>query len=351
MTSSLKHKLDLLKNDPLLSASELPSHSAVPSPTPAVHTQNASSLLKNTRKAPRLSSGSASFDSLIVSSDSDQIKGLSPGQLLELSGCPGEGKTRACISYAIQACLDGDDADTALRVLILDTQGCFALTALLRAALAACDGDEGKAMLCLDRMAIWECYESDDLPIALHSLKAFTEVNTSLKLVIIDSLSAHLNANLVPGHAAQLQADYERSNSKYQNGNNNNGSSNKRQRKGYFANDPKLDASFNIIRNIMTGLLKDTLMAVISTNIAVIATTQSKTKLMDEFGEPAGVRDAKHSFAVPQFFNHWHIPLSTQIILAAAADDSRTAMTVMTPSSIRGLSTTFRTSESGIADV
>ena len=79
----------------------------------------------------------------------------------------------------------------------------------------------------------------------------------------------------------------------------------------------------------------------------MIVTTQSKTKLTDDFGERASVRDAKHSFAVPQFcksffllddpkgrgnlpfycfaqtVNHWHIPLATQVILSAAGDGTR----------------------------
>jgi hypothetical protein len=84
-----------------------------------VPTQNASSMLRTTRTGPRLSSGSASFDSLIFSSDSDQLRGLMPGQLLELSGCPGEGKTRTCISYAIQACKLDDAQDINPRVLII----------------------------------------------------------------------------------------------------------------------------------------------------------------------------------------------------------------------------------------
>lgn len=109
---------------------------------------------------------------------------------------------------------------------------------------------------------------------------------------------------------------------------------------------------------------------------------------MDEFGEPAGLRDAKHSFAVPQFCmyswltqHQWpHLAYSCLLqsitgmyrylrksywqqlpmargkprfsgSLSSVSVDSfirqtpcRTAMTVMTPSSIRGLSTTFRTS-------
>lgn len=119
MSHTIVHELSVSPTDPLLVSSSLPAASAVISSAPPVHTQNASSLLKSTREGPRLSSGSASFDTLIVSSDSDQVKGLAPGQLLELSGCPGEAKTRACISYTIQACLSGDTNDTALRVLII----------------------------------------------------------------------------------------------------------------------------------------------------------------------------------------------------------------------------------------
>lgn len=135
-------------------------------------------------------------------------------------------------------------------------------------------------------MAIWDCYESDDLLVALHALKGFLDANTSvrmiehllssafdsrvafaqLKLVIIDSLSAPFNANLVPALSAQIVSDHEKSN-KHRNGIGN--SANKRQRKTYFTQDPKQEASYNITRTLMSGLLKDTLMAVTSRNVAV----------------------------------------------------------------------------------
>lgn len=74
------------------------------------------------------------------------------------------------------------------------------MSVLLRAAVSACEGDEGnhscfftktcytdacpaeKARLCLERMAIWECYECDDLLIALHSLSAFTIANPLVRV-------------------------------------------------------------------------------------------------------------------------------------------------------------------------
>ena len=55
----------------------------------------------------------------------------------------------------------------------------------------------------------------------------------------------------------------------------------------------------------------------------IIVTTQSRTKMTDEFGEPAGFREARHSFAVPSLSNHWHIPYATQIILSAGAGGAR----------------------------
>ena len=94
-----------------------------------------------------------------------------------------------------------------------------------------------------------------------------------LKLAIIDTLSTPFNANLVPSLSAQIMADYDKTNSKYKNGNNNK-NSNKRQRKSYFRSDPRQEASYNIIRHFMTGLLKDTLMAVTARNIAVSGLTQ-----------------------------------------------------------------------------
>lgn len=61
-------------------------------------------------------------------------------------------------------------------------------------------------------------------------------------------------------------SDHEKANSKYKNGRS---SDSKRQRKSYYVNDPRQEASYNIIRHFMNGLLKDTLMAVTSRNVAV----------------------------------------------------------------------------------
>lgn len=84
--------------------------------------------------------------------------------------------------------------------------------------------------------------------------------------MIIDTLSTSFNANLVPTLAAQIMAEHDKANSKYKNGRN---SDSKRQRKGYFASDPRQEASYNIIRHFMTGLLKDTLLAITAKNVAV----------------------------------------------------------------------------------
>ena len=47
------------------------------------------------------------------------IGGLSEGSILELSGAPGEGKTRTCISFAMNMCLQDDEKEQSPRVLMI----------------------------------------------------------------------------------------------------------------------------------------------------------------------------------------------------------------------------------------
>jgi anthranilate/para-aminobenzoate synthase component II len=83
-------------------------------------------------------------------------------------------------------------------------------------------------------------------------------------MIIIDSLSAPFAIFHVPGLTVQLQTEHEKANPKYQGG-----SSSKKRRKSYYVPDAKVEASWSIVRGLMTGLLKETLMAVTARNVAV----------------------------------------------------------------------------------
>ena len=83
-------------------------------------THSASTLLQQNKRILRFSSGSLAFNSLLTVNASDPgVGGLTQGSLLELSGAPGEGKTRSCISFAINVCLTHSEAHGLPTVLII----------------------------------------------------------------------------------------------------------------------------------------------------------------------------------------------------------------------------------------
>lgn len=52
--------------------------------------------------------------------EAEAAAGLAAGTLLELTGCPGEGKTRTCVSFVMQAALQaGNRKEKAPNVLIV----------------------------------------------------------------------------------------------------------------------------------------------------------------------------------------------------------------------------------------
>ena len=66
--------------------------------------QSAGSLLRKANEKPRYSTGSRAVDELLSPQSRQATSvGLAPGTLLELTGAPGEGKTRVCVSLAVQA--------------------------------------------------------------------------------------------------------------------------------------------------------------------------------------------------------------------------------------------------------
>lgn len=129
-----------------------------------------------------------------------------------------------------------------------------------------------------------------------------------------------------------------------------------------------------MVRSLLNELVKETLLAITSiNNVSVVVTTQGKTKLVDEFGERASFKDAKHSFIVPALCEYivshpleitadsirtdpfWQLPHSYQIILSAAPDGSRNAMMSITHNGNKGDIVRFVTTVSdngdGIRDV
>lgn len=76
--------------------------------------QSAASLLERSQRHHRLPSGCDAFDRLISTGTTHTVRlphpadGLTLGSVMEISGAPGEGKTRTCISYAMQAAIKGE---------------------------------------------------------------------------------------------------------------------------------------------------------------------------------------------------------------------------------------------------
>lgn len=161
--------------DPLLALFSLPAE-ASSSSSPSVSapasvikgSQSVTSLLQQKKRETPFLSGCSAFDGLLGSSETP---GLPRGSLLELSGCPGEGKTRICVSYAVNACLSQEAKEKHPRVLIIgragrvlrksplkldnsDTQGSISIQSLHEAAQATFSDDEeaGKQYLVIREM-------------------------------------------------------------------------------------------------------------------------------------------------------------------------------------------------------
>ncbi|CAD6576838.1 MAG: DNA repair protein rad51c [Cyphobasidiales sp. Tagirdzhanova-0007] len=308
-------------------------------------THSASTLLQQNKRILRFSSGSLAFNSLLTVNASDPgVGGLTQGSLLELSGAPGEGKTRSCISFAINVCLTHSEAHGLPTVLIIDTQGSIPMSELYEAAVSACDGEPKAVFETLDQIVLWTSTERDDMLAALYVLPHWLNANPSVKLVILDSLTSPLSAYLVPALSSQIINEQEISD-KCQH------SSKKRRTNPGLPGFANQDAAHSLIRTLLATVLKKTLLTLSARKVSVIVTTQSKTKLTDDFGENATLKEAKHSFAVPQFTNFWHIPDTTQIVLSAGPAGVRTAMATVAPSISKGKTICFRTTTAGIADL
>jgi hypothetical protein len=64
-------------------------------------TATATSFLLSARRATRWSTGAESLDALLTPIAAS-VSGFAVGQMVEISGAPGEGKTRMCIALAVR---------------------------------------------------------------------------------------------------------------------------------------------------------------------------------------------------------------------------------------------------------
>ncbi|KAG9341437.1 hypothetical protein JZ751_019246 [Albula glossodonta] len=131
-----------------------------------------------------LSTGNASLDKLLDS-------GLYTGELTELAGAPGSGKTQVCFGVAV-------NLSSVLKqsVLYIDSSGGLSATRLLQLIKARTRSME-EQMEALQRIQVAHAFDVYALLECLHSLRsgAFQQVSGvgTLKAVIVDSVTAVLS--------------------------------------------------------------------------------------------------------------------------------------------------------------
>ena len=131
-------------------------------------------------------------------------------------------------------------------------------------------------MRLLDQITLWTCSEVDDFLVAIRTLPEYLRDRPSvrnlieyslsrltceqIRLVIIDSLSAAVHSSSVPALPVALVQDSNKSK----------GSSNPpKRRRSANTSDPKMDAAYAVVRNIVNTIFKDTLMQLSASGVAV----------------------------------------------------------------------------------
>ncbi|KAJ8394719.1 hypothetical protein AAFF_G00043190 [Aldrovandia affinis] len=132
-----------------------------------------------------LSTGNASLDKLLDT-------GLYTGELTELAGCPGSGKTQVCFGVAANL-----SCELKQRVLFIDTSGGLSATRLLQMIKAKTSSME-EQMEALQRIQVAQAFDVFSLLECLHNLRSggFQQVSAGggvLKAVIVDSVTAVLS--------------------------------------------------------------------------------------------------------------------------------------------------------------
>ncbi|KAK4705731.1 MFS transporter, ACS family, allantoate permease, partial [Phenoliferia sp. Uapishka_3] len=222
--------------------------------------QSASSLLRSSFTAPHFKSGSASLDSLFSPSTPHSQSGLALGNQLEIMGPPGIGKSRTALAFVIEARF----ADLRNEVLLLDAEGSLSPELIHETAVLFASHHShppsSPRQVCSGIHYQRVCDVS--LFIAFfHTLEEWLGAHPRVKLIVIDSLTAHVRPSLY---------DYQ-------------------------------------TRSMLLNLIKSTLQSITSlSSISVILTTQLSLKLFDpSSGLPTHFSSSAEALLVPPLGDTW----------------------------------------------
>ncbi|XP_030648827.1 DNA repair protein RAD51 homolog 4 [Chanos chanos] len=131
-----------------------------------------------------LSTGNPSLDKLLDT-------GLYTGEITELTGAPGSGKTQVCFSVAVNVAYVLKQS-----VMFIDTNGGACANRLLQ-MLQAKSSNKAEQMEALERIRVFRVFDVFSLLTSLHGLRTDIQRQASagggsVKLVIVDSVSAVL---------------------------------------------------------------------------------------------------------------------------------------------------------------
>ncbi|KAM0752259.1 P-loop containing nucleoside triphosphate hydrolase protein [Meredithblackwellia eburnea MCA 4105] len=174
-----------------------------------VQSQSAVTLLLQQSTKPRFKSGSTALDALITpqpfrSDEQEDDQDEEPtrndglrqdGALLEIMGPPGIGKTRMCMSYALNARFQAVDQDIDLEVLVIDSQGSLTPQLICETAklVETHNGyQDNLSQEVLSGIHYRRIYETSLFVAFLNTLPAWLEQHPLVKLVVIDTLTANL---------------------------------------------------------------------------------------------------------------------------------------------------------------
>ncbi|KAL8290060.1 hypothetical protein RQP46_002999 [Phenoliferia psychrophenolica] len=270
--------------------------------------QSAASLLRASLAAHRFSSGSAALDSLLTPSALASRPGLAHGQHLELMGPPGIGKTRTALGFILEARFNAVLNDTSCEVLVVDAEGSLSPELIHSTAVEyatyntlptsaprqVCEGIHYKRICDISLLVAF-----------YHTLPSWLNAHPDVKLVVLDSLTAHLRPSTF---------DFKQ-------------------------------------REYFLQLIKTTLTTVATHHdVSVITTTQLTLKLFDADGRPSQFTSDAEALLVPPLGDSWIGGQCWRVVLYFDSQGERQASLVSSPVPSRGTEVAFQMDALGPCD-